>query len=205
MKIIAVKTLFFPEIKLIRFHRFSDDRGYFTETFRQSDLQKIIPEFQVKQINESVSKKGVFRGLHFQWNPYMGKLIRVISGQIIDFFLDIRVKSANFGKIAGYKLTGDFISNDNTWIWVPVGFAHGICTLEPSTIEYLCTGEYNPNCEASISPLASDIDWSVCDPAVCQQFADVKKTGLIISAKDQQGLSVKQWQNDPRSKFFDKT
>lgn len=202
MKILDVKSLIIPDVKVIHYQRFADERGYFTETFRESDVVKVIPEFQIKQVNESHSKKGVLRGLHFQWNPYMGKLVRVINGKIIDFFLDIRMGSPTFGKISGFELNGDSSNDSNHWIWVPVGFAHGILALEDSTIEYICNGEYNPGCEAGISPLSEDIDWSICDKDIREKFEELKKIQLIISEKDKAGLTLTSWKEDTRSKNF---
>jgi len=202
MKIIKTKTLDLPEVKLIKFCRFCDNRGYFTETYRESDFRKVIPDFKIYQINESYSKKGVIRGLHFQWNPYMGKLVRAISGHIIDLFLDIRKNSPTFGKIGGYELASKPEDQTNEWIWIPVGFAHGVVCLEKSIIEYLCTGEYSPNCEAGISPLASDINWSSCDKKIKAKFDKLVKHGAIISQKDKQGLTVGEWGKDKRSENF---
>ena len=204
MKILDVRSLIIPDVKIVSYQRFADERGFFTESFRESDLTKVIPDFRIKQVNESFSKAGVFRGLHFQWNPYMGKLVRVISGKIIDFFLDIRLGSGTFGKISGFELTGNSADNKNTWIFVPVGFAHGLLALEDSTIEYLCTGEYSPTCEAGISPLASDIDWSMCDKDVRERFEEMKKFELTVSEKDKAGLTLDQWKQDSRSNFFKK-
>lgn len=202
MKILEVKTLSIPEVKVIRFQRFSDNRGYFTETFRESDFQKVISDFKIKQINESHSQKNVLRGLHFQWNPYMGKLVRIVTGHMVDLFLDVRIGSPTFGKIGAYDMPSVYDQDYNEWVWIPVGFAHGNYYLEETTIEYLCTGEYSPNCEVGISPLADDIDWSMCDQNIKKQFGELKKTGPIISDKDKQGLTMKQWNNDIRSKNF---
>jgi dTDP-4-dehydrorhamnose 3,5-epimerase-like enzyme len=92
------------------------------------------------------------------------------------------------------------------WIWVPPGFAHGTCFPlsgpAESTIEYFCTGRYNPTTEASISPLASDLDWSLCDPANKARFDEVCQKGALISDKDRDGLSATEWQADRRSGLF---
>jgi len=202
MKILDVTSAVFPEIKIIRYQKFSDRRGYFTETFRESDLIKIIPNFKIKQVNESSSKKGVFRGLHFQWDPYMGKMVRIINGRIIDFYLDIRKNSSTYGKIAGYELKTNLTQDYNHWVWVPIGFAHGVLCFENSSIEYLCTGEYNPNSEIGISLLSNDLDWSICEKDIKIKFELLKKTGLILSDKDKNGLSLKQWTEDERAKNF---
>lgn len=157
---------------------------------------------EIVQINESFSNRGVMRGLHFQWNPYMGKLVRTISGHMVDMFLDIRIDSPTFGKISMYDMPARDEEGYSEWIWIPPGFAHGNFFLKPSRIEYLCTGEYSPGCEAGISPLAPDIDWALCDAVCKDRFDALVKGGLILSEKDQQGLSVTQWREDPRSANF---
>jgi len=203
MKIVKVKNLNQPEVKIIKFARFSDNRGYFTEPFRKSQfLKEAIPGFNIVQINESYSKKGVIRGLHFQWNPYMGKLVRTIKGHMIDLFLDIRKGSPTFGKINAFDMPASENDEISTWIWVPVGFAHGNIFLEETIIEYLCTGEYSQGCEAGISPLSKDIDWSLCDPNLKKIIEKQIKKGLIISEKDKKGLTLKEWLNDKRSENF---
>ena len=202
MKILEVKTLVFPELKVIRYYRFCDERGYFTETLRESDFHKVIPDFQIKQVNESHSKKNTVRGLHFQWNPYMGKLVRTVHGHMVDLFLDIRTGSPTYGKIAAYDLPASYDLDYNEWIWIPVGFAHGNYYLENSTIEYFCTGEYNPTCEVGISPFGEDVDWSLCEEKLKEQFEQLKKEQFIISDKDKQGLTIEDWNHDERSKYF---
>ena len=87
-------------IKILRFERFCDHRGYFTEHYRRSDFSKhpemdFMKGVEFVQCNESYSKRGTLRGLHFQWNPYMGKLVRTISGRMLDIVLDIRKGSAD--------------------------------------------------------------------------------------------------------------
>jgi dTDP-4-dehydrorhamnose 3,5-epimerase len=202
MKILEAKDLELEGVKKITYQRFGDDRGYFTETFRQSDISAVIPSFTVKQTNESYSKKGVVRGLHFQWNPYQGKLVRTVNGHMIDIFLDIRKNSPTFGKIAGLDIPSESTDGIGAWIWLPPGFAHGVVFLEDTTIEYLCTSEYSPGNEAGISPLSKDIDWSLCDKGVKEKVDNIFNNNPIISEKDQAGLTLKQWTNDPRSENF---
>jgi dTDP-4-dehydrorhamnose 3,5-epimerase-like enzyme len=85
---------------------------------------------------------------------------------------------------------------------VPPGFAHGNLFPQPTQIEYFCTGPYSPGCEAGISPLAADLDWSLCDPQ-CKALLDRMAAGpLLMSDKDRQGLSLAQWSADPRSEHF---
>src|SRR5215471_10951709 len=95
MKILAAAELALPDVNVIRFARFGDHRGYFTESFRNSDFQNnpatsFMRGVQFLQCNESFSKNGTVRGLHFQWNPYMGKLVRTVRGHMVDVVLDIR-------------------------------------------------------------------------------------------------------------------
>jgi dTDP-4-dehydrorhamnose 3,5-epimerase len=207
MKIIEVKQLPLPEVKVTRFARFPDDRGYFTEVYKQSDFWNgeqlsFLKNQPILQITESHSKKGVMRGLHTQWSPFMGKLIRTISGHMVDMVMDIRLGSPNFGKVVAHDMPSNSANNYGEWIWVPPGFAHGNFFFEETTIEYLCTGEYSPGNEVGISPLSADLDWSVCDTKLKAQFDEAVKQGPIISAKDQAGLTLTQWKNDPRSQNF---
>ena len=206
MKIISIKSLKIPEVKVVKFARFTDHRGYFTETYRTSDflgdskIKNIFKKTPIAQINESYSKKNVVRGLHFQWNPLMGKLVRAITGSLTDFALDIRIGSSTYGKIIGHELSSTSGAKEGEWIWVPPGFAHGIFCKKRSTIEYLCTGDYSPGCEAGISPLSDDIDWSLCDKKLKKEFLTQKN--LIISDKDKEGLTLTEWSKDKRSKNF---
>ena len=184
-----------PGLKLINFERFTDTRGFFTETFRTSDFinneLKIFPN-GIMQSNESYSHKNVLRGLHFQWNPNMGKLIRTISGHMIDLVLDLRHGSPTQGKIIAFDMPANSAFNSSSWIWVPEGCAHGNFFLEDSYIEYFCSGAYNGECEAGISPFANDIDWSICDADLKNKFFELKAS-FISTPKDINGLSVKEW------------
>ena len=207
MKLLEIKTLAIPEIKIIRFARFLDHRGYFAEHFRENDFKNhpelpFLHDVKFLQCNESYSKKGVLRGLHFQWNPYTGKLVRPTQGTLIDMALDIRKNSQTFGKIIAYEMPTDLTRDHDEWIWLPPGFAHGVIFPEDSKIEYFCSGEYNPACEACISPLSNDLDWSLCDPKLKTTFDEIASQSLIISDKDKAGLTITDWKNDERSKNF---
>lgn len=207
MKILSVEQLELPEIKVIRFARFADQRGYFTEHFRRSDFQTnpltpFMKGVEFVQTNESFSRAGTVRGLHFQWNPYMGKLVRTLHGHMIDVVLDIRRGSPTFGKAIAYDMPSNTSEDFNEWIWVPPGFAHGNTFLEDTSIEYFCSGEYSPGCEAGISPLADDIDWSLCDQDLKESFYQIASTTPLITDKDRNGLSVSDWERDDRSDNF---
>lgn len=207
MKILEVKSLKIPEVKVITFGRFPDNRGYFTETFRKSDFENLkIREFtkgiNFLQCNESFSRKDTFRGFHFQWNPYMGKLVRPVAGHLIDFALDIRKGSETFGKIIAYDLPVNREMESNEWIWLPPGFAHGVLFPEDSLIEYFCSAEYSPGNEAGISPFANDIDWSLCEPHLKEQFDQIISNTKLIADKDRNAFSLGTWEEDSRSENF---
>ena len=205
MKIIDVKETKIPDVKVIEFARFCDHRGYFTEPFRQSQFIEETPflkDVRFVQANESYSKAGVMRGLHFQWNPFMGKLVRTVQGRMVDIFLDIRKGSPTFGKAAACEIASDPGKNSAEWIWVPPGFAHGNYFTEDTTIEYFCSGEYSPGCEAGISPLSPDIDWSLCDPSLKKEFDEITKDTKLMTEKDINGFSVSAWSDDERSDNF---
>ena len=207
MKILEVRALEIEAVKVIRFARFRDHRGYFTEQFRKSDFQghletDFFKGVEFVQANESFSKAGTVRGLHFQWNPYMGKLVRTISGRMVDMVLDIRKASPTFGKIILYDMPADEQADYGEWIWIPPGFAHGNFFLKDTIIEYFCSGEYSPGCEAGISPLAQDIDWSLCDESLKKLYDKIAPTTSLITDKDKNGFSVSRWENDERSNNF---
>ncbi len=207
MKIVDVKELEIPEIKVITYQRFKDERGYFTETYRKSEFENnpqtpFLKGIDFTQTNESYSKKGVLRGFHFQWNPFMAKMLRVIKGNVIDMAIDIRPKSSTFGKIVGYEFNADYEQGNNQWVWIPVGFAHGILFLEDSLIEYFCTGQWAPDTERGISPFANDIDWTIFNQELKNKLDEFMKTSLIINEKDKNGLTIEQWRNSEDSKNF---
>lgn len=207
MKILEIKSLKIPEIKVIKFARFCDNRGYFTEQFRKSDLfghpeLNSMRNIEFAQANESYSKKDTIRGLHFQWNPYMGKLVRTLSGHMVDMILDIRKNSPTSGKIIVYDMPSSKKREYDEWIWIPPGFAHGNFFLEPSTIEYMCSGEYNSKCEAGISPFAKDIDWSLCNKRLKKKFNEIAYATELITEKDKKGFSLKDWENSEKSNNF---
>jgi len=201
MKTLEFKELNIPEVQVLVFARFCDDRGYFTETYRKSDFAK-LPQAsfptEFVQANESWSHAGTFRGMHFQWNPYMGKLVRCVTGEIVDFALDIRKNSPTFGHVVAYPLSAKSNRDYSEWIWVPPGFAHGIFAVDKSLIEYLCTGEYSQGCEACITICDTDIDFSLCDISQRKLENSIKH----ISAKDKEGLTLAQWLEKPESEEF---
>jgi dTDP-4-dehydrorhamnose 3,5-epimerase len=207
MKIVEVKTLQINAVKVIGFARFCDHRGYFTEHYRKSDFAnhpqiEFMKNVEFVQCNESYSRKGTVRGLHFQWNPHMGKLVRTLSGRMVDMVLDIRKGSPTFGKIICYDMPVIQSADHSEWVWVPPGFAHGNFFTEDTMIEYFCSGQYSPGCEACISPLAKDIDWSLCDIELKKLFDGIDSAGPLITDKDKNGFSVQQWEKTGNSEQF---
>ena len=190
MKILEVKDLALEGVKVYKFGQFPDERGYFTEPFRRSDLG-----LDVVQMNESFSRPNVLRGLHFQWNPYMGKLVRTLWGHMVDIVLDVRRGSLTFGKAITYDMP--VTKECGEWIWVPPGFAHGNYFREHTRIEYLCTGEHSPGCEYGISVFDPDIDWSLAGGKPF--FLDAVP---VMSEKDKLGHTLSAWQSDENAWRF---
>ncbi|HTY13511.1 MAG TPA: dTDP-4-dehydrorhamnose 3,5-epimerase family protein [Candidatus Omnitrophota bacterium] len=207
MKLIEVKETAIPGVKVVRYGRFADARGFFSESYRRSDFKEdprlsFLNDIEIYQVNESYSHAKVVRGLHFQWNPYMGKLVRTLRGRMVDIFLDIRKGSKTFGKASMYDMPADTSAEFAEWIWVPPGFAHGNYFSEDSQIEYFCSGSYSPGCEAGISPFAEDIDWSLCPEPLREEFLKIRSGTPLMTDKDRNGFTVGGWSKDSRSDNF---
>ena len=148
-----------PEVILIEPRVFDDRRGYFLESYKQSDFKNNNISEQFIQDNHSQSTKGVLRGLHYQINPCaQGKLIRCIRGEIWDVVIDIRKSSHHYLQWVGETLS----AQNKKMLYIPVGFAHGFVTLsDVAEIIYKTTEEYNPDCEKGIRWDDPDIgiDW----------------------------------------------
>lgn len=200
MNILDVFSLAIPEVGVIRAAKYRDHRGYFHETFRTSDVERRAPfldGIEIRQTNSSFSRAGTVRGMHFQWDPPMGKLVRTVYGRMIDLVLDVRPASSTYGAMLAY----DMPSNDE-WtdlIWVPPGFAHGNAFPDDCYIEYLCTAEYNPAGEAGISPLAPDLDWSLVDRSLAAEIHNLLEGAPLITDKDRRAMRAADWARDARS------
>tara|TARA_B000000565_G_scaffold134556_1_gene101799 strand:- start:191 stop:733 length:543 start_codon:yes stop_codon:yes gene_type:complete len=154
--------VFAPEI-------YEDDRGYFFESWNKKIFKEFGLNYDFNQDNQSLSKYGVLRGLHFQNPPYaQGKLVRVVKGKVLDVVVDIRSDSSTYG--SHYKIE---LSETNKLIfWIPPGFAHGFITLENDTIfSYKCTSVYNKQSEQALlwSDKTLNIDWQIKKPIVSQK------------------------------------
>lgn len=172
-----------PDVKLITPKRFFDARGFFSETYTERSLIDAGIDADFVQDNQSYSSTmGVVRGLHFQSPPHaQGKLVRVAQGAIFDVALDIRRGSPTYGQHVSAVLSAE---NWNQ-LWIPVGFAHGFCTLEPDTaVLYKTTDYYAPECSHGIrwDDPALRIAWPIrADQAVLSEV-DLRYPPLAESA-----------------------
>ena len=165
---------------------FEDKRGFFMESFNLEQFHRIVGyDVEFVQDNHSKSKKGVLRGLHYQYDPPMGKLVRVIAGSGFDVVVDIRSDSSTFGQHQSFFLSEE----NNRMVWVPAGFAHGFIALENNThLCYKTDALYNSNTEGSIYPLDSElnIDWGI----------DIQL--ILLSDKDREAQSFGSYKKDTR-------
>lgn len=155
---------------------FGDHRGYFLESFRDDKFRSEVCNTTFVQENESMSSKGVLRGLHFQRPPYsQSKLVRVVEGAALDVAVDIRKGSPTYGKYVAVELTGE----NHRQLFIPRGFAHGFVVLsERAIFQYKCDNFYNPQSEGSIL-------WN--DPTIGVEWG-VDSEGVNLSKKDLEGV-----------------
>lgn len=169
------KQLEIPDVILMTPKVFGDERGFFMETFRQSEFNKHCGEYQFVQDNHSSSTKGILRGLHYQHQKPQGKLVRVIRGEVFDVAVDMRESSPNFG-----QWVGEYLSEENKkMLWVPPGFAHGfLVTSESAEFSYKCTDYYNPGDEYSLlwNDLTVGIQWPMEEEFITLSNKDVLGT-----------------------------
>lgn len=166
---------------------FEDPRGFFMEVYRKDTFESLGIPTDFVQDNHSRSAQGVVRGLHFQWDPPMGKLMRVTAGSAFLVAVDIRKGSPTLGKWFGLEVS----AQNKKQVWAPAGFARGFCVLsEFAEIQYKCTGHYNKSGESGIlwNDPALGIEWPVKDP--------------VLSAKDTTAQTLEQWLNSPDSNNF---
>ncbi len=153
---------------------FKDDRGYFIETYHKEAYEAAGITAEFVQDNQSMSKKGVLRGLHFQINYPQAKLVRVLSGKVFDVAVDLRKNSKTFGKWYGVVLSEE---NQKQFL-VPEGFAHGYLVLsETAVFAYKCTDFYHPGDEGGLL-------WN--DPGVGIEWPIPKDMELVIAQRDQE-------------------
>jgi dTDP-4-dehydrorhamnose 3,5-epimerase len=166
---------------------FKDERGFFLEAFREDIFKDLGLPYNFVQHNHSGSVKNVVRGLHFQWEPGMGKLMRVTVGSAFLVAVDLRKGSPTFGKWYGREVNTD----NRLMIFAPPSFARGFAVLSDyAEIQYICTGIYNNKGESGIrwNDPAIGVEWPVKDP--------------ILSKKDETAQLLSEWSSRPESDFF---
>jgi dTDP-4-dehydrorhamnose 3,5-epimerase len=167
-----------PDVVVLEPVIHADSRGYFLETYNAQSFEALGIAEQFVQDNQSYSRRGVLRGLHFQVERAQGKLVRAVAGEVFDVAVDLRKESATFGKWAGTRLS----SMNHQMIWIPKGFAHGFYTLsESAEVTYKVTDFYAPQHERTLL-------WN--DPDVAIQWP--LKGEPILSDKDRTGIRLKE-------------
>ena len=183
----TIEATALDEVKIVVPRVMLDDRGFFMEVYRQDLFATLGLPDRFLQLNHSRSSRGVVRGLHFQWDPPMGKLMRVIVGRAFLVAVDIRPGSPTLGRWVGLEATAE----EPRELWAPASFARGFCVLsDVAEIEYLTTGTYNHATESGIrwSDPAIGIEWPVAEP--------------ILSPKDDQAQTLAEWLARPEAAKF---
>ncbi|MHB8960049.1 MAG: dTDP-4-dehydrorhamnose 3,5-epimerase [Candidatus Limnocylindrales bacterium] len=184
----TVEPTSIAEVLIVRPRVFPDERGWFTEVLRADSFEPLGLPTRFVQVNQSRSTRGVVRGLHFQWDPPQGKLMRVVTGRAFMVAVDIRPGSPTLGQHVAVEGSAD----EPVLFWAPACFARGFCALSDVTeVEYFCTGTYNPACESAIrwdDPTLA-IPWPVAEP--------------LTSPKDAAAGTLADWLARPESAAFD--
>jgi dTDP-4-dehydrorhamnose 3,5-epimerase len=184
-----VERTVIPEVLIVRPTRFGDDRGWFAEVWQADAFAGVghgLPT-AFGQVNQSRSERGVVRGLHFQWDPPQGKLMRVVRGRAFMVAADIRPGSPTLGRV----VTCEGSAAEPLLFWAPASFARGFCALEDGTeIEYFCTAPYDPAHE-------SGIRWDDPELGIVWPVETPK-----LSAKDAVAGTLAQWLARPESEAF---
>lgn len=181
---IKVETCDIEGLKVITPTVFGDERGYFMETYNYNDFAEAGIDVKFVQDNQSASKKGVLRGLHFQINYPQDKLVRVVNGEVFDVAVDLREDSATFGKWFGVRLSAE----NKKQFFIPKNFAHGFIVLSDyAEFAYKCTDFYHPNDEGGL--LWSDpkigVEWPMPEGMCIDD--------LILSDKDQKWPGIEEY------------
>lgn len=184
---LEIESIHMGTVAVLKSEFFEDERGFFVEEFRSDQFKELGLPYQFVQENHSGSVKNVIRGLHFQWNPPMAKLMRVISGTAFLVAVDIRKNSPTLGQWFGQEIS----SKERKQLYAPAGFARGFCVLSDyAEIQYLCTGVYNSQGESGIrwNDPEIGIEWPVKDP--------------ILSGKDGKAQLLNEWLNTENANNF---
>ncbi|HEX5828318.1 MAG TPA: dTDP-4-dehydrorhamnose 3,5-epimerase [Candidatus Limnocylindrales bacterium] len=185
----TVEPTSIAEVLVVRPRLFPDERGWFTEVVQTGTFAALgggLPTGLV-QVNQSRSTRGVVRGLHFQWDPPQGKLMRVVSGRALMVAVDVRPGSPTLARHVAVEASAE----EPLLFWAPASFARGFCALsDTAEIEYFCTAGYNPAAESGIRFDDPDIGiaWPVAEP--------------LLSPKDAAAGSLVDWLARPESQAF---
>jgi dTDP-4-dehydrorhamnose 3,5-epimerase len=183
----TVEDTAIPEVKIVHPARYGDERGWFGEIVQVAAFEPLGLPHAFVQVNQSRSAYGVVRGLHFQWDPPQGKLMRVVHGRAFMIAADIRRGSPTLGRV----VTVEASDEEPLLFWAPASFARGFAALaERTEIEYFCTAAYAPSHESGIrwdDPTLS-IDWPVAEPR--------------LSPKDAAAGTLADWLARPESAAF---
>jgi dTDP-4-dehydrorhamnose 3,5-epimerase len=184
---IRVEDTAIDAVKIISPEVFQDARGFFLEVFREKTYAEAGLPLQFVQFNHSGSVRNTIRGIHFQWEPPMGKLMRVSRGTAFLVAVDLRKNSRTLGHWVGAELD----EKDRKLLWAPASFGRGFAVLsEFAEIEYLTTGSYNQAGESGVlwDDPAIGINWPVSEP--------------ILSSKDESAQTLESWLSRPESNNF---
>jgi dTDP-4-dehydrorhamnose 3,5-epimerase len=158
---------------------FSDERGFFMETYQAQHFTEAGLPASFVQDNHSASRQGVLRGLHYQVNNVQGKLVRAVAGEVYDIAVDLRRSSPTFGQWVATVLS----AQNHLQVWVPAGFAHGFYTLsEWAEVIYKTTDYYNPQAERTLL-------WN--DPGLAIPWPLINEQPPLLSPKDGHGIPLK--------------
>ena len=184
---VSVESTSIPEVLVVHPRRFGDERGWFGEMVSGPAFEALGLPARFVQVNQSRSVRGVVRGLHFQWDPPQGKLMRVVRGRAFMVAVDIRPGSPTLGRVVTLEASDE----EPVLFWAPASFARGFCALADVTeVEYFCTNPYNPAGESGIcwDDPALGIPWPVADPQ--------------LSAKDASAGTLADWLARPEAQQF---
>ena len=183
----TVEATAIPEVRIVHPRVFPDERGWFLEVLQHDAFAELGLPTRFVQVNQSRSARGVVRGLHFQWDPPQGKLMRVVAGRAFMVAVDIRPGSPTLGRSVAIEAA----AGEPVLMWAPATFARGFASLEdPTEIEYFCTAPYNPAAESGIR--WDDPDLGIQWPLEAPQ----------LSSKDAAAGSLADWLAHPGSAAF---
>jgi len=181
-----IESVHLNEIVVLTAQVYEDARGFFMETFRADRFRELGLPDEFPQDNHSCSNRGVLRGLHFQWDPAMGKLMRVTRGSAFVVAVDIRKGSPTLGQWHGVEIS----AANRKQVWAPSGFARGFCALtDACEVQYKCTGIYNPKGESVIY---------LADPHIGIGWP-IEVSAAAMSERDRAAPTLAQWLASPLS------